>query len=66
MSVEMECASLAAVAQFRGVRFAQFFYTTDNLDGPVWDNGVLGQHGASVAEECIAAAVETGRRLTQL
>ena len=66
VSVEMECASLAAVAQFRGVRFAQFFYTTDNLDGPVWDNGVLGQHGASVAEECIAAAVETGRRLTQL
>ena len=66
VSVEMECASLAAVARFRGVRFAQFFYTSDNLDGPVWDNGVLGQHGASVAEECIAAAVETGRRLTQL
>ena len=66
ISVEMECASLAAVAQFRGLRFAQFFYTTDNLDGPVWDNGTLHQRGASMAEECIAAAVETGRRLANL
>lgn len=66
ISVEMECASLAAVAQFRGVKFAQFFYTTDNLDGPVWDSGVLGQQGATMAEECIAAAVETGRRLAAL
>ena len=66
VSVEMECAALAAVAQFRGLRFAQFFYTTDNLDGPVWDSGVLHQKGASVTEECIAAAVETGRRLRAL
>ena len=47
-------------------KFAQFFYTTDNLDGPVWDSGVLHQKGASVTEECIAAAVETGRRLRAL
>ena len=66
ISVEMECASLAAVAQFRGVKFAQFFYTTDNLDGPVWDSGVLGQHGASISQECVLAAVETGRRLAAL
>ena len=66
VSVEMECAALAAVAQFRGLRFAQFFYPTDNLDGPVWDSGVLHQKGASVTEECIAAAVETGRRLRAL
>lgn len=66
ISVEMECASLAAVAQFRGVKFAQFFYTTDNLDGPVWDSGVLGQQGATMTEECIAAAVETGRRMASL
>lgn len=66
ISVEMECAALAAVAQFRGLRFAQFFYTTDNLDGPAWDSGVLGQRGASMWEDCIAAAVETGRRLAAL
>ena len=63
--VEMECASLAAVAKFRDVKFAQFFYVTDNLDGPVWDSGVLSQQGASMAEESVAAAVETGRLLRQ-
>ncbi len=56
----------AAVARFRGVKFAQFFYTTDNLDGPVWDSGSLGQQGATITEECIAAAVETGRRMALL
>ena len=29
--VEMECAALAAVAQFRGVEFGQFLYTADSL-----------------------------------
>jgi len=35
--VEMECASMAAVAQFRGVDFAQFFWAADSLSGEVWD-----------------------------
>ena len=30
-TVEMECASLAACAQFRGARFAQILYTADSL-----------------------------------
>ena len=30
-TVEMECASLAACAQFRGVRFGQLLYTADSL-----------------------------------
>lgn len=30
-SVEMECAALAAVAKFRGARFAQILYTADTL-----------------------------------
>ena len=29
--VEMECAALAAVARFRGVRFGQFLFTADSL-----------------------------------
>lgn len=66
LCVEMECASLAAVAKFRGVRFAEFFYVTDNPDSPVWDAGVLGRQGASMADKCIAVAVETGRRLKEL
>jgi uridine phosphorylase len=35
--VEMECASTAAVAHFRGVRFSQFLYGADSLDGDEWD-----------------------------
>lgn len=34
-----------------------------HVDGPVWDSGVLSQQGASMAEEGVAAAVETGRLL---
>lgn len=63
VSVEMECAGLAAVAQFRNVDFAQFFYVTDTLDGPQWDNGILSQGGAGLTDICFRAAVETGKRL---
>lgn len=31
MTVEMECASLAACAQFRGILFGQLLYTADSL-----------------------------------
>ena len=31
LTVEMECASLAACAKFRGVQFAQLLYTADSL-----------------------------------
>lgn len=63
VSAEMECAGLAAVAQFRNVDFAQFFYVTDTLDGPEWDEGILPQGGAGLADICFRAAVETGKRL---
>ena len=55
----MECAGLAAVAQFRNVDFAQFFYVTDTLDGPEWDEGILPQGGAGLTDICFRAAVET-------
>ncbi len=35
--VDMECASTAAVARYRGVEFYQFLYGADSLDGDVWD-----------------------------
>lgn len=31
VTVEMECAALAACAKFRGAHFGQFFFTADNL-----------------------------------
>lgn len=39
--VEMECASLQAVADFRGFDFFTFFYAGDNLDLPEWDKRSL-------------------------
>ena len=59
-------ASLAAVAQFRGLRFAQFFFAADNLDAPAWDARGLPHLGRSVGDQCFAAAVEAGRRLLAL
>jgi uridine phosphorylase len=44
--VEMECATLAAVAQFRGIRFGQLLYSGDiltdfeNYDERGWDENL--------------------------
>ncbi|MDY6325038.1 MAG: nucleoside phosphorylase [Catonella sp.] len=35
--VEMECAGMQAVCDFRGTEFFQFFYAGDNLDHSKWD-----------------------------
>lgn len=35
--VEMECAAMQAMCDFRGAEFFQFFYAGDNLDHPSWD-----------------------------
>lgn len=35
--VEMECAAMQAMCQFRGVEFFQYFYAGDNLDHSSWD-----------------------------
>ena len=35
--VDMECASTAAVALYRGVDFNQYFYGADSFDGDEWD-----------------------------
>ncbi len=38
IAVDMECAAAAAVAEFRGIRFGQFFYTEDLLSAQGWDS----------------------------
>jgi uridine phosphorylase len=38
ITVEMEAASLMAVAQFRGVALGQILYGGDDLSGPEWDS----------------------------
>jgi len=38
ITVEMEAAAFLAVAQHRGVRFAQYLYAGDDLSGESWDH----------------------------
>ena len=58
MVVEMECASLAACAQFRGVQFAQLLYTADSLaDAGLYQARNWGSDSLEIALElCIEIA----------
>lgn len=52
--VEMECAAMQAVCNFRGVEFFQYFYAGDNLDHPQWDPRSLSGHSRLSDKEKIA------------
>ena len=57
--VDMECASLNAVAQFRNKDIFQFFYAADNLDSNEWDQRSLGNdERLSEKEKIIYLALE--------
>ena len=61
--VDMECASTAALALFRGVEFYQYLYGADSLDGDAWDpRGLLESHdeGGGVI---VDLALKIARRL---
>ncbi|MDU2686917.1 phosphorylase [Paeniclostridium sordellii] len=58
IAVEMECASMAAVAQFRNIQFAQFLYSADNLDAVKWEPRGLGNIKLSQKETYMAIALE--------
>ena len=59
LTVEMECASLAACARFRGVDFGQLLYTADSLaDAANYDQRGWGMDSLDVALElCLEIAV---------
>ncbi|MGN0114442.1 MAG: nucleoside phosphorylase, partial [Acutalibacteraceae bacterium] len=49
-AVEMECAGLAACAQFRGAVFGQILYTADSLaDTNEWDERYFGANSMKTA-----------------
>lgn len=58
MTVEMECASLAACAEFRGVQFGQLLYTADSLaDARLYQARNWGRDSLEIALElCIEIA----------
>jgi len=63
--VDMECASVAAVAQFRGKEALHFFYAADNLDAEEWDERSLSNFANLDAKDRVAAiALEAARRIT--
>ena len=63
--VDMECASVAAVAQFRRKEALHFFYAADNLDSAEWDERSLSNFANLEEKDRIAlVALEAARRIT--
>ena len=63
--VDMECASVAAVAQFREKEALHFFYAADNLDCAEWDERSLSNFANLDEKDRIALlALEAARRIT--
>lgn len=58
IAVEMECASMASVAEFREKDFIQFLYAADNLDAEEWDCRSLTNSELSKKESLIYLALD--------
>lgn len=63
LCVDMECASLAAVCQYRGLDFYQFLYTEDNLGGDAWDPRLMGKLPQDAKEAYLKIALEIATRI---
>lgn len=61
--VEMECASLMAVAEFRNIPVYQFLYAADCLDFAQWDKRMLGNMPADMRGCILKVALETAKRI---
>ena len=62
--VDMECASVAAVARFRGREALHFFYAADNLDAAQWDQRSLSNFANLEEKDRIAMiALEAAQRI---
>ena len=63
--VEMECAAMQALCDFRGVEFFQFLYAGDNLDHSDWDPRSLdGTVKLEEKEKIALLAFELAHRVT--
>lgn len=61
--VEMECASVMAVGQFRKVPVYQFLYAADCLDAAQWDKRILGSMPADMRERILTVALNAAAKL---
>lgn len=58
LTVEMECASIMAAGQFRGVDVYQYLYAADNLDSTEWERRSLGSVHLSTKEKYLLIALD--------
>ena len=63
--VEMECASIMAMAQFYGMPAYQMLFPEDCLDGTEWERGSMGSLAQSELERCFALSLEVAHQLSQ-
>lgn len=63
LAVEMECAAMLAVSQYRKIPFLQFLYGADNLSSEKWEIRDLTAYGLSCAEKYMLLAFECGLAL---
>jgi len=61
--VEMECASVMAVGQFRKVPVYQFLYAADCLDAAQWDPRMLGNMPEDMRERILTVALNVAAKL---
>lgn len=61
--VEMECASVMSVGQFRKKDVYQFLYAADCLGDSSWDKRMLGNMPADLRERILVVAIEVASRL---
>ena len=59
ITVDMECAGMAACAKFRGVHFAQFFYGVDDLSKEDYNvRGLLDDHDLPAKARVVPVGIE--------
>ena len=63
ITVEMECAGVMAMAQYREVEAYQYLYTADNLDAAEWEIRSLSSMPANTKERLAKMALEAAVRL---
>ena len=64
--VEMECAGMQALCDFRGTEFFQFFYAGDNLDHSTWEpRSLFGHTCLEEKTKIMLLAFEFGLKMMQ-
>lgn len=63
LAVDMECASIMSVSQFRNVELYQFLYAEDTLDGIEWDSRTMGKVNISTFEKYLQIALQVASRI---